>query len=78
MKQRPIDVIFWENIQRFVEEKDVTTSQAEKECEVIIGYFKKSEDKQSVPTKKLLMRMAEYFEREYIEFFEDWGDLVEK
>lgn len=74
MKQRPVDVIFWENIKRFVAEKDVTTSEAEKECEVASGYFKKAETKQGIPTKRLLMNMAEYFNKEYIEFFEDWGE----
>ena len=74
MKQRSVDIIFWENVKRFITEKGVTVTKAEKACEVAGGYFKQAEIKQGIPTRRLLMNMAEYFNKEYIEFFEDWGE----
>lgn len=64
--------IFWDNIETFVKEVELSKTRVQQDLNLNTFYFTTSKKRNAIPSAKIIERMAEYFDKEYIEFFEDW------
>lgn len=74
VKQRDIDVVFWENVERYLNQAQKTHADASRELDFPVNFFTSFKKRKELPQAKRVQKLCDYLDLQYVDLFEDWGN----
>gem|GEM_PF-5159667 len=72
MIQRRLDLVFWENVERYMKESKKTHTKAVFELSLPVNFFCSYKKRKEIPQAKQIELLCRYLDLQYVDLFEDW------
>lgn len=73
VKQRRLDRVFWENVERYMKQAKKTHAEAIREVGLPVNFFSSYKKRKEIPQAKQIENLCQYLDLQYVDLFEDWG-----